>query len=227
MENQESPEQPQEQAVEQPQEQPVEQQQEQPVEQQQEQVVQEQGYKYSQNWFLMSEIKMNLSEYLGKSPETVNHILDIGSFEGVGSAFFADHFLDNENSTLTCVDPFLTIDNDYSEYLQNGQELNFDFNILNCKNSNKIIVKKITSDLFFENNTKTYNFIYIDGSRQIECIKRDMVKSLQYLENNGIMWMNNYNYNKEIYDAMNAFLETYEGQYDIIHNQYQLAIKKK
>lgn len=187
---------------------------------------QEQTYKFSQNWFLMSEIKMNLSQYLSKSPEVVNSILDIGSFEGVGSAFFADFFIDNELSSLTCVEPFSFIENEYNDFLQNGEESNFDFNILNCKNSNKITTHKITSDAFFETNAKTFNLVYIDGSRQIEFIKRDMAKSFQFLEKNGIMWMSNYNYSKEIYNEMNAFLETLQGQYEIIHNQYQLAIKK-
>ena len=38
--------------------------------------------------------------------------------------------------------------------------MNFDFNISNCKNSNKIIIHKITSDIFFENNNKS---IHIHG----------------------------------------------------------------
>ena len=185
-------------------------------------------YKYTQNWFVSSEIKMNLYNYLNKTPEVVNSILDIGSFEGIGSVFFADNFIDNENSSLTCVDPFLTINtNDYSEFLQNGAELNFDFNISNCKNSNKITAHKITSDAFFENNTKLYNLIYIDGSRDIEIMKRDVEKSFEFLEQNGILWINNYNYNKDIYDTVNTFLELHLDQYDTIHNYYQLAIKKK
>ena len=220
MENQENPEQPQEQAV----EQAVEQPQEQAVEQaQQDESLsnQEKNYNHLQKWFLRSEINQLLSNYMDKS--MLHNILDICSFEGIATAYFADNFLDNENSTLTCVHGYLNIDHDI-KYLQNGEELNFDFNISNCKNSNRIIVKKITLDSFFETNSKTYNLIYIDGSRESEFIKRDIEKSFEFLENNGIIWINNYYYGKEIYDTV---LETYQGQYDIIHNQYQLAIKKK
>jgi predicted O-methyltransferase YrrM len=64
-------------------------------------------YKYSQIWFLGSEIKNSLGNFLDKSKE--NKILEIGSFEGLSSVFFADNFLDNINSNLTCVDPFLNI----------------------------------------------------------------------------------------------------------------------
>jgi hypothetical protein len=131
----------------------------------------------------------------------LNNILDLGSFEGIGTAYFADNFLDNENSTVTCVHPFLTT-NKVDEYSQNN-ELNFDFNI--------------------ENNNKTYNLVYIDGSCEIEFVKILIEKSFQFLENNGIIWINNYNYGKEIYDTV---LELYQGQYEIIYNKYQLAIKK-
>ena len=230
MENQDPQEQvqPQEEQVQdqvQPQEEQVQSEQVQPEQVESEEV---QKYNYTQYWFISSEIKRNISQYLDKTPEVVNSILDIGSFEGIGSAFFADNYLENEMSTLTCVDPFLTINtNDYSDFLQNGAELNFDFNISNCKNSNKITTHKITSDAFFENNTKQYNLIYIDGSRDIEIIKRDIEKSFAFLEKDGILWMNNYNYNKDIYDTINIFLESHLDQYDIIHNNYQIAIKKK
>jgi hypothetical protein len=113
------------------------------------------NYRYSQNWFLGSEIKNSLVRFLDKSNE--NKILEIGCFEGLSSVFFADNFLDNPKSRLTCVDPFLTINNnDHCEYLQNNEEGNFDFNISICKNSGRITIHKITSDIFFENNNQTY-----------------------------------------------------------------------
>jgi predicted O-methyltransferase YrrM len=77
-------------------------------------------YKYSQRWFLDSEILNNLVRFLDKSKE--NKMLEIGCFEGLSSVFFADNFLDNPNSRLTCVDPFLTIDNnDHNRFLQNNE----------------------------------------------------------------------------------------------------------
>ena len=184
-------------------------------------------YKYSQTWFMNSEIKYNLANFLDKSKE--NNMLEIGCFEGLSSVFFADNFLSNPNSKLTCVDPFLTIpDNDHSDFLQKKEEMNFDFNISVCKNSDKIIIHKITSDDFFKNNSSTYNFIYIDGCHETEFIKRDMENSFNFLDKNGIMWMDDYRGGdgNKIQNAMNAFLEKYKGQYELIHIGYQLAIKK-
>lgn len=184
-------------------------------------------YKYSQRWFLNSEIKNILENFLDKSKE--NKILEIGCFEGLSSVFFADHFLENPDSTLTCVDPFLTItDNDHSKFLQNMEETNFDFNISICKNFKKITVYKVTSDAFFKNNKKTYNFIYIDGSHEPDFIWRDMENSFKVLEKNGIMWMDDYNGGDgiQIKNVMDKFLEKYKNQYKLIHQGYQLAIKK-
>jgi predicted O-methyltransferase YrrM len=184
-------------------------------------------YKYSQIWFLYSEIKNNLFTFLDKSKE--NKILEIGCFEGLSSVFFADNFIDNQNSILTCVDPFLTIhNNDHSKFLQNNEEINFDFNVSNCKNVDKITIHKITSDAFFEKNNKTFTFIYIDGCHEPDYIKRDMENSFNILEKNGIMWMDDYcgGDGIQIKNTMDAFLKKYSGQYELIHKGYQLAIKK-
>ena len=119
---------------------------------------------------------------------TQNHILEIGSYEGLSSVYFADNLLDKQSSTLTCVDPFLTINNnDHQELLKNFEEQNFDYNIQVCKNSDKISIHKITSDSFFETNNKTYNIIYIDGCHECDFIIRDMENAFKVLDKNGIM----------------------------------------
>ena len=185
------------------------------------------NYKYSQEWFLGSEINNCLFQFLDKSKE--NKILEIGCFEGLSSVFFADNFLDNPTSRLTCVDPFLTINNnDHTEFLQNNEEMNFDFNISICKNSDRITINKIISDKFFENNNQTYNFIYIDGCHEPDFIKRDMENSFNVLEKNGIMWMDDYGGGDgiQIKKTMDVSLDKYRGQYEVIHRGYQLAIQK-
>ena len=190
---------------------------------------------YNQNYLfykflfnLLDEIESQpFYDFLDKSKE--NNMLEIGSFEGLSSVFFADNFLDAKNSSLTCVDPFLNItNNDHSNFLQNNEEKNFDYNISKCKNSDKVIVYKITSDKFFETNKKTYNFIYIDGCHMPDYIKRDMENSFNVLEKNGIMWMDDYRGGDgiQIKNTMDDFLKKYIGKYDLIHTGYQLAIKK-
>lgn len=106
-------------------------------------------YKYKKNWFLQSEIyKLILNHVNGNN---LNNILEIGCYEGLSSVYFADNLLKHENSTLTLVDPFLNISNNvHKDLLEEGLiEKNFDYNITQCDNQNKITVHKITSDDFF------------------------------------------------------------------------------
>lgn len=184
-------------------------------------------YKYSQTWFMGSEIKGSLLTYL--DIDNKHTILEIGCFEGLSSVFFADNLLNNADSSLTCVDPFLNIDtNDHASFLQNAEEANFDYNITTCRNSAKVSVKKITSDSFFETNTTVYSFIYIDGCHECDFITRDMENSFRWLESGGIMWMDDYGGGSDgsIRRTMDSFLVKYAGQYEIIHKGYQLAIRK-
>jgi predicted O-methyltransferase YrrM len=156
-------------------------------------------------------------------------MLEIGSYEGLSSVFFADNFLQNKDSFLHCVDPFMTIsDNDHKNYLQNNEELNFDYNINTCRYKDKITVYKTTSDKFFETNKTYYNFIYIDGCHECDYITRDMENSFKFLEKGGIMWMDDYcgGGGVKIKQTMNNFLEKHHNQYQIIHQGYQLAIIK-
>jgi hypothetical protein len=143
--------------------------------------------------------------------------------------FFADNFLNHSESSLICVDPFLNIDdNDHKLFLMNNQEKNFDHNISICDNVEKITVMKITSDEFFKNNTKKFNFIYVDGCHELDYIKRDVENSFNALENNGIMWMDDYRGGDgfNIKNTIDSTLEKFIGLYSIIHMDYQLAIRK-
>jgi len=179
-------------------------------------------YKYSQGWFLTSEIRSRLNEFI--TPQTYR-VLEIGCFEGLSSVFFAEHLLTGESSMI-CVDPFLNIEtNDHKQYLVNNEEANFDYNIRTCPNANKIDVRKITSDEFFKTNTNTFNFIYIDGCHERDFVTRDMENSFAALESEGIMWMDDYG-GVQIKETMDAFLDKYQNQYTLIHSGYQLAIRK-
>ena len=185
-------------------------------------------YQSSQDWFTNSEIKIELQHHLDKDRELC--MLEIGTFEGLSTTFLADNFLNHENSTLDAVDPFLAIDdNDHKDYL-NEAELKFDHNISICQNKTKITVHKMTSDDFFKTCDKTYDFIYIDGCHLCDFIKRDMENSFQRLNENGIMWMDDYlggaRGDDSIKKTMDEFLVQNKDKLNCIHNEYQLAFTK-
>ena len=174
------------------------------------------NYKYTKTWFIGNEIMFILDKFLDRTSE--NRILDIGCYDGLSTSFFANNFIDNSNSSSTCVDPYLSIDS--------NDEKSFEYNVSICKNREKIKINKITSDNFFKDNDKTFNFIYIRSYNLPDFIKRDMENSFNFLEKNGIIWMDDYKPKEEIKNVIDEFLIKYEGQYKLLHMNFQLAIMK-
>ena len=191
------------------------------------------SYTFTQNWFNNSGVKTELKKFI--SPEKENRILEIGSFEGQSSVFFSDHFLFNEKSLLICVDPFFdsgTVDGITTLYVNQNVKKRFLDNISKSNNSNKIQHHCITSDIFFKNNTKTFNFIYIDGCHNPEYVKRDINNAFNVLEKNGILWMDDYLYgnrkehNGTPKDIIDIFLHENHNKLKVIYKAYQIAIIK-
>ena len=188
------------------------------------------GLVYNKNWFMNTEIRRLMKNWVDGSKK--HTILEIGSYEGLSSVFFATYFLDHAESTLTCVDPFMCIDNnDHASLLQNQEEEHFLHNISICKNKEKIRVCKTISDDFFSQNTKTFDFMYIDGCHECDYIQRDMENGFAVLEKGGIMWMDDYlggntNQHPTIKETMDQFLEKHAKECIVIHRGYQLAIQK-
>ena len=189
-------------------------------------------YEYSKNWFLNSEL------YLYKNFLNINNeyrILEIGCYEGMSSVFFSDILLNNYNSRMICVDPFLSDEINTIIHVNNTTETRFLNNIKKSNNYNKIIFYKTKSDNYFDNiinSSDSFNFIYIDGSHEVKDIEQDMENSFKYLEVGGIMWMDDYGgaTNRPVLERpkvpMNIFLVKYKERIQVLHKGYQLAIRK-
>ncbi len=185
-------------------------------------------YRYTQTWFPESAICAKLLDMVDVSAP--HSVLEIGCFEGLSSVFFADNLLTHPESTLTCVDPFLTIDNnDHAGLISNQTEEYFDHNIRSCQHPDRVTVHKIISDAFFPQNKATYDIIYIDGCHEVDFVKRDMENSFAVLRPGGIMWMDDYlgGDKIQIKAVMDAFVQAHESELEIIYKDYQLAIRRR
>jgi predicted O-methyltransferase YrrM len=191
------------------------------------------SYEFTQNWFNKLADKNAIKKYINS--ENVNKILEVGSFEGQSSVFFSDKLLDNEKSFLICVDPFFdsgTVDDITTLFVNKDVKNRFLSNISKSKNFNKITHHCNTSDDFFITNKITFNFIYIDGCHNPEYVKRDVNNAFKILEENGILWMDDYLYgNRKEHvgtpkDVIDQFLKENQGKYEIIYKGYQIAIRK-
>jgi len=185
-------------------------------------------YTFSPNtlWFESSEIKALIFNFLRQ--DQVNNILEIGSYEGASSVFFADNFLSDDKSTLTCVDPFLSIDdNDHKNILTSTQEENFLNNISRTLFPDKITFKKTTSDVFLKENDKTFNFIYIDGCHEPNQVVSDLDNCIKIITDDGIIWMDDYGGgNPPIKPVVDQYLLDKKPPLQLIHSGYQIAFRK-
>lgn len=179
-------------------------------------------YKFTTNWFDFSEIKQNLCKYV--DPDDVNTFLEIGSYEGASACFISDNFLNVEGSTLVCVDPFDVSDSTSPVY--SNMRTTFINNLCSSKNWNKIRLRQLYSNDFFEKNVNTFTFIYIDGSHLLEDIKSDLLNSLKIIRQDGIIWMDDYASSEPVTTLINSLYETNKDTLEIIHKGYQIAFRK-
>ena len=104
--------------------------------------------------------------------------------------FFSDFLLDNTESELVCIDPY-SLDDTTAPVNINTKNI-FLNNISKSKNFNKLIFKQMFSIDIFNINNKKFNFIYIDGSHTPEGVTIDFVNSINIIEDNGIIWIDDY-----------------------------------
>jgi hypothetical protein len=151
--------------------------------------------------------------------------------------------MDHERSSLDCVDPFYpsgSVSGITSKYVSKTTEENFHSNILKSKNFKKITAHKMTSDdyFFYSNHNlfqhkiskKTYDFIYIDGCHEPEFLTKDIENSWKVLSKSGVMWMDDYGFphaeKGKIKYHIDEVLDKYKTEFEVLHQGYQLAIKK-
>jgi hypothetical protein len=157
--------------------------------------------------------------------------LEIGSFEGRTSTWLLDNVLTGEGSNLTCVDVNPTD--------------NLEHNL--SKHTDKVTVIKSFSHIFLKSNDIAYDFIYIDGDHNAPGVLEDAILSWRSLKVGGIIYFDDYEMkikdpwfyimHKEFkgnprlsfihpHVAVDAFLNIYRGQYEILFKNYLVGIKK-
>lgn len=187
-------------------------------------------YEYTQKWFLGSELFNNIYKYL--NPSSRLYILEIGCYEGLSSVFLADFFINEEGSKLDCVDPFDS--SDTTTHVTSDIERVFLNNINKSHNKEKISLYKNYSDDFFCGNYRLYDFIYVDGSHEPLQMRKDMINAYNCCKINGIIWLDDYRgggdhtdgLNYEMKESVDVFLRDYKERIQVIHDGYQLGIRK-
>ena len=208
------------------------------------------NYKFTQNWFTDND----LVQFLPLQTQEEIHILEIGSFEGKSTVWFIENLLNNKNSTISCIDPWVTYDqkndslNSYHKdiskkdlsnltegYIFSDEYETFVKNINETERSPQVNIMKGFSDVLLPNlisNKKKYDIIFIDGNHTAPYVLSDAIMSWKLLKVNGIMIFDDYLW--ELYKpetlrpkmAVDNFISNYTDYLEVIWTDYRMAIKK-
>jgi predicted O-methyltransferase YrrM len=176
---------------------------------------------FTEDWF--SHNVPNFETCMSAIPEK-KLFLEIGAFEGRATCWLLENGLTDKGS-IVCVDPYSAegFDKVESRFWSNtnlakksaGQTVSL-FKTTSYKALAEMIGYKYAFD-----------FIYVDGSHAPDVALTDACMAWGLLKQGGVMLFDDYLYPHEPTKVgIDAFLLPFEGQYDIILNNYQLAVKK-
>ena len=208
------------------------------------------NYNFTQNWFTNND----LVQFLPLQTQEEIHILEIGSFEGKSSVWFIENLLNNKNSTISCIDPWVTYDqkndslNSYNKdiskkdlsnltdgYIFSDEYETFVKNINETERSPQVNIMKGFSDVLLPNlisNKKQYDIIFIDGNHTAPYVLSDAIMSWKLLKVNGIMIFDDYLWELNKPEtlrpkmAVDNFISNYADYLEVIWTGYRMAIKK-
>lgn len=151
-------------------------------------------------------------------------MLEIGSYEGGSAIWFLDNVLTAPDATLTCVDPFLDA----------SYELRFDHNIRRSGEQGKVTkLKGFSEAVLPELPHESFDLIYVDGSHRAVNVLMDAVLAWRTLKPGGTMIFDDYRWMPENPPhlrpqmAIDLFLETFEGEYELLLKDYQVAVERR
>lgn len=154
------------------------------------------------------------------------HALEIGSYEGRSALWFIAKVLTDDASTITCVDLF-----------EEDFESTFDHNVKASGKGHKVIKLKGDSKSILRTLNDKFDFVYIDGSHVAKDVLVDAVLVWDILKPGGIIIFDDYGLRRSPAEnqspaliprpAIDAFLTVFRHYVDVLHQDYQVIVKKK
>ena len=165
--------------------------------------------------------------------------LEVGAFEGRSTLYLAQNYCNGKNSIVDTVDTWEG-SIEHSSELTNGLFDRFKNNLSEYIDEGRVIVNQGTSAKVLgkflqevkDGTREKYDFVYIDGSHIAKDVLMDAVLSWEMLNVGAMMYFDDYEWTEYADPALipkaaiDEFLSTYSGTYELIHQDYQLHIQK-
>jgi predicted O-methyltransferase YrrM len=208
------------------------------------------NYNFTQDWFSSND----LEQFLPINTQAELHILEIGSFEGKSTVWFIEKLLNNQSSTVTCIDPWISYSqkhdsiNSYCKdipkesfsnlgdgYVFTNEYETFIRNIIETSKLSQVQIMRGFSDIilpYLISSKKKYDIIFIDGNHTSPCVLSDAVMSWKLLDINGVMIFDDYLWDLDRPKtlrpkmAIDNFISNYEDYLEVIWSDYRIAMKK-
>lgn len=191
------------------------------------------NYVFTQDWF--SQDIPNIKKVLARFKAKPVQMIEIGSFEGRSTVWFIDNILTHKDAKITCIDFFMgSPEHQMTGVNTDNIEKTFELNILKSSEPRKVKkVKGISQEILRQLPLHSYDIIYIDGSHKASDVLEDAVLSFRLLKKNGVMMFDDYIWPINLPEiekpklGIDAFLQTFEGQYELLHKEGQVFLRKK
>lgn len=158
--------------------------------------------------------------------------LEIGSFEGRSTVWLLENILTHEDSRIVCIDPYKNY-RDLEKFSMNWEEIRQRFfdNTEPWKHKVKLWQSESSDVLRFLEDQ--FDFVYVDGGHESAQCLIDGVLSHLLLKPGGILIFDDYLWAKLSKapnvpkSAIDAFMDCFSEQYDLISAGYQIALRKR
>ena len=181
--------------------------------------------KFTQDWFTSNIGNFEAAKLV--LPDN-KRILEIGCFEGRATCWMLQNML-ADDGVIYCVDTF--------KGGQEHQDLNltdlrsiFECNVHLRKKPEQLV--KVVEKLSYQALAMLimaeleFDFIYVDGSHEIQDVITDACMAFQLLKPGGVMLFDDYEGTEDMKTAINTFLVTHRHKCKLLTMNYQLAIQK-
>lgn len=150
------------------------------------------------------------------------HFLEIGAYEGRSTCWLIDNIEDG--GTVYSIDPFPEMPEIEKRFLDNTREAVKGTKVISChvkSTSYQALAKMVAQK-------QEFDFIYIDGDHDPATTLTDACMAWGMLRQGGVMLFDDYEYPHEPTKVgIQGFMQGFVGKYDLVLQNYQLAVKKK
>ena len=160
------------------------------------------------------------------------HFLEIGSYEGCSARWFLKNILTDPTSDIVCVDTFKG-GGPMAEFKDDELLTKFLATINPWRG--QVVIVRDTSDTALRYQLAVQNhfdLVYIDGSHVATDVLKDSVLAWPTLKVGGMVIWDDYGW-EGLHDpiqqpklAVDAFLACYDGKYEVVGKEWQVAIRK-